>query len=399
MKILRVIVKDIRNFIKERTLLFLVFILSLVIASFSFCIYMASNMHMVNIVNSYRKISNTYFIANKKKENISHDKIHELETWFKQSNIPNITIKIYSEILTEEKESIEENAKENHTYNSTEKRYNIFIGTNNNKSTRRSFVGNVISERDLYEDTSYVMIDYNNVNAKRNPFILNNTINIGGKTYTVRAIDRIDITEMVIKHSNINNYEGDIINETEAYVIPINQFLKNYEIYGIEIKTSDNLENEQILKINNYIKSKFNDYYLYLPQKTEVVELRDVKEQIFIFSILIVLAQVNILALFTYWIDKNWRKYMIYRICGANRKKIYALVTCEAVIISIISTILGSVLYYIFTPALAKFNVTYILKIKDICLINMILVFFVLMIISIVAINISCVNPRYIERR
>ena len=51
MKILRVIVKDIRNFIKERTLLFLVFILSLVIASFSFCIYMASNMHMVNIVN------------------------------------------------------------------------------------------------------------------------------------------------------------------------------------------------------------------------------------------------------------------------------------------------------------------------------------------------------------
>lgn len=70
MKILRVIVKDIRNFIKERTLLFLVFILSLVIASFSFCIYMASNMHMVNIVNSYRKISNTYFIANKKKRTL-----------------------------------------------------------------------------------------------------------------------------------------------------------------------------------------------------------------------------------------------------------------------------------------------------------------------------------------
>ena len=60
---------------------------------------------------------------------------------------------------------------------------------------------------------------------------------------------------------------------------------------------------------------------------------------------------------------------------------------------------MGSIIYYLTTPLLKKIYISYVLNIKEMLLIQVIILLAVILNTTFKAIKISKVNPKYIERR
>lgn len=406
MNIFKIVYKDIKKFMMEKTILFVVLMISLIVTALAFCIFIANNMHMANIMNEYRNVSNKYTISNKKK--INKESVNKLNKWLEEKNYNDIKVNLYSDILLRDDVDVsifqsdgihlDSSKKDNNNDENFAIRmpYDIIIGMNNNVSSRESFIGKTMAEEDV---NNYIMIDINSEEASRDPFVLNNTIKIRNKDYIVKSIDRIDITPQMIDHCNVYNYNKGTLGYIEPVAVKMSDFMNNYDIYTMDLIVPNSLKKSQKEEIGTFIQENFKNDEISLPQRIEDVKLSDIQSDIIMFSVLVILALINILALFIYWIDKNWRKYIIYRICGANQKNIYKIIILEATVICIISIIIGVTIYYLITPLLAKMYTTYILALKDICLFQLIVVVLVIYITSIEAIKISKISPRYMERR
>lgn len=90
---------------------------------------------------------------------------------------------------------------------------------------------------------------------------------------------------------------------------------------------------------------------------------------------------------------------MIYRICGASSLNIYLIVIIEAILIGLLAITTGSIIYYLTTPLLNLIYISYVLDIKEMFLIQGIILLVILLNTSFKAAKISKVNPKYIERR
>lgn len=80
MNFCKIVFNDIKKFIIEQPILFSILMFSLIVTSFSFCIFIANRMHMANILNTYWNVTNGYAIGNKNE--IPKEKINNLEEWF-----------------------------------------------------------------------------------------------------------------------------------------------------------------------------------------------------------------------------------------------------------------------------------------------------------------------------
>ena len=404
-KNITIIFKDLKIFILQKTAVFIILMISLIATSYAFSFFIANSMHMAKIINEYRNPSTKYSIGSIK--SIDNSKIIKLEEWLMQNNLEDSIINLYSNIVTESIKSDIRNTNEIIQQNgdtisgsiNTEEhvKYNIIVGSNNNKSKRVSFTGKTISKDDIKNETNYVMLEYLDEKAHKNPFIINSEVEIRGNKYNVQAIDRIDISTNIINFCNTNSFKS--INNMTSAVIPISTFKKQYKTYAIDLKVSQNITNKKRNEMSNFLENNFDDCNITSPIRTEDVNIKDVRQNIILFTFLIILALINIIALFTYWINKNWRKYMIYRICGASSKKIYLLVVLEATIIALISTFLGSLIYYLSTPILKNIYINYVLSFVDIVFIQGIIIFIVFFITSFKALKMSKLSPKYMERR
>ena len=409
-KIIKIILKDLKTFALQKTVVLIILIISLIATSYSFSFFISNSMHMAKIVNEYRNPSTKYYIGNK--QGIKKEEIEKLVEWLKERELQDTIINVYSNIEKNyynyyniEINEIEENrtidgdsVSGNLTvFSDGHASYNIIVGSNNNQSKRVSFVGKTITKDDLDNKSNYVMIEYVDQNAHNTPFIINKEIEVRGKKYIVKAIDRIDITNEIIKYSNIENYKN--IQAITSVMIPISTFIDNYNIYAMDLKISDNLTITDRNMIAQFLKENFKSSEIQEPIRTEDVNMEDVSQNIILFTLLIILALINIIALFTYWIDKNWRTYMIYRICGASSLNIYLIVTIEAILIGLLAVITGSIIYYLTTPLLSLIYISYVLDIKEMLLIQGIILLIILLNTSLKAVKISKVNPKYIERR
>jgi len=147
------------------------------------------------------------------------------------------------------------------------------------------------------------------------------------------------------------------------------------------------------------IKDNFNENLIVKPVKTNTNNMENIKDKLIEYSVIILVALINIMALFSYWIDKNWRNYMIYKLCGARNSNIYFIIILEAISISVISSIVGILLYYITVPLLQKIYISYVLSIKEIICIQSIIVFLVFILTNINILQIFKRNSKYIGRR
>lgn len=243
------------------------------------------------------------------------------------------------------------------------------------------------------------MIDYLSNLAQEDIYILNKNININNHIYNVQAIDHINInTNKYIEKINPKKINIENINDIQIGIIADTTFYKeNYEIYGFEIITNigtpENIK-EEIIKL---INDNFSDSQIIIPTKmTE--SLSDINYYTIFYMFLMGIALVNIIALFRYWIDKNWRKYMIYRLCGATNFKIYKLIFVESIIICISTIIISICLYYSSIEILKLLKINYILNFSELLTISLIVLLFVMLNVHFIAKKISKVEVRYIGR-
>lgn len=411
MRILKIAYNDLKNFLFQRTFLFIALFLSLILTSFTFSVFISDRVQISKIINTVANATNKYFIGNK--DGINNEKIEKLETWLKENNISGYKINLYSDILLrndldtlvyqEEQISREElpegsisGIRVKKIDGIVEKPYNIIIGSNNNESAQISFIGKTINEDDIQNKSNYIMLDYNSSIAKKNLFVLNDSITIRNKEYIVKAINGINLTPEIFEYCNYSNYDASTIKNIDPVVIPITTFVNdNNMIFGLDIIVPDNMSIDKKDKFNNFIQENFIESTILEPQKAKNVQLSDVNKYIIIYSILIILVLINILALLIYWIDINWRKYMIYRICGASKSIIFKIILLEAFIIGIISIFIGNILYYI--KALL-FN-SMLLDLRDICIFQFIILILIMVLTSIEGVKILKRSPRYMERR
>lgn len=387
MNILKIVFNDVKNFICQKKYIFCVLIIGLIVASYSFSFFTAQSLHIIDLIDNHFGYSTKYYIGGKK-DTIDYEKFKFLNNWIKENNLDNSKINIYSEMFL-----IHEGEQHNDVC--------IVVGTNNTKSNRIDFVGETMTEKDLAEEKNYILIEYYSHIVEQDVFLINKEIEIQDKSYTVKAIDKIDVNKNVYSDCNTKGYYvNDYESRLSSVAIPYTTFIKNgYNIYAIEIIFEQPLNEEQQNSFNNLINEKFSMYSLVRPIKTDSNNISNIKGELIEYSIMILLALINIMALFNYWIDKNWRNYMIYKLCGAKNRSIYFIITLESLIITIFTSIIGILLYYITSPLLQKIYISYILSFKEIICIQSIIVFLVFFLTNINIIQIFRRNSKYIGRR
>ena len=369
MNLFKIAIKDLKEFLIQKKIIFLILFISLIISSYGFMFFTASNMNIAQLMNSYKGVTNNYYIY---KENLTQEEIKETISYFKEKNI-DITFRIYSKL--EKWQEVEELV----AHNETQKKqlYNLIIGSNKTEEETVDFVGEMMTQNDRDTNSDYIMIKSDGYFALNDMFILNKEISIRDKTYKVKALDQMNINFLkYLDYINTENFRIDNINDIEVGIIPDTTFFKdNYEIEGFEIITPINISNEEKVNISNFLESKFSGRVL-LPEK-EQTSLLDINYYTIFYIVLMVMALVNIMALFTYWINKNSRKYIIYRLCGANNLQLYFLIVIEAMLICITSLIISIVFYYISVPALKLLYIDYILNFFEILTIGIIILLLV----------------------
>lgn len=369
MNLFKIAIKDLKEFLIQKKIIFLILFISLIISSYGFMFFTASNMNIAQLMNSYKGVTNNYYIY---KDNLTQEEINETTNYFKEKNI-DITFRLYSKL--EKWQEVEELV----AHDKTQKKqlYNLIIGSNKTEEETVDFVGETMTQNDRDTNSDYIMIKSDGYFALNDMFILDKEISIRDKTYKVKALDQININFLkYLDYINTENFRIDNINDIEVGIIPDTTFFKdNYEIEGFEIITPINISDEEKVNISNFLESKFSGTVL-LPEKAQT-SLLDINYYTIFYIVLMVMALVNIMALFTYWINKNSRKYMIYRLCGANSLQLYFLIVIEAMLICITSLIISIVFYYISVPALKLLDIDYILNFFEILAIRIIILLLV----------------------
>lgn len=392
MNLLKIAMKDLKEFIVQKKIIFIILIISLIVSSYGFLFFTSLNMNIAQIMNSYKGISNSFFIS---KNSFTQKEIQETIEYIKKMNI-DITYHIFSNVQVGEKVQYTNISEKN----SKRQLYNLIIGSNKTNKATEEFVGRLMSQEDRNDCSNYIMIEDSSNRALNDMFILNKEITINNKKYVVRALDQININIFkYLEYINYDNISVMDVNDIEIGIIPDTTFYKeNYKILGLEIVIPTNISNENKIEIIKFLQNKFDNNTLILPQYTSN-SLWNINFYTILYIILMIMALVNIMALFTYWIDKNWRKYMIYRLCGANNLKIYCLIEIEAILIGVLSIIISIIAYYCSLPLLHILSINYILSLKEILIITAIILMLIYSNVHVITKNISKTEIRYLGRR
>ena len=389
MSILKIVFNDLKNFFLQKRYIFTILIISLIVASYSFSFFTAQSLHILELMEQHFHNSTKYYIGGNKNI-INLQQFDTLSNWIKENNLSNSKINIYSEMFLNASQKDDD-------YNHVQ----IIVGTNITNSKRLDFIGKVMDEKDLIKKSNYALIEYYSEIAVNDIFSLNKEIEIMGNSYKIRAIDKIDLNRHIYEDCNNNGfYINDYESILEPIAIPYTTFIENgYNIFAIEIIFEQPLNVEQQESLNKLLDEHFSQHLVIKPLMTNYNDINQIKGELIKYGIIIVLALINIIALFSYWIDKNWRKYMIYKLCGAKNITIYFIVVLEALIISIFTNILGIILYYITTPLLNKIYISYVLNLREIIYIQSIIILLTFILVNINVITIMRKNAKYLGRR
>lgn len=385
MKLIKIAMNDLKNFLYQKKYIFVILIIGLIVASYSFSFFTAQSLHIIDLIDNYFNYSTKYYISGNQNK-IDYKKINFIIDYLKENNLNNAKINIYSEMFL--------------INNSNDNEYNdiqIIVGTNNTKSNRIDFIGREITEEDISNKTNYVMIEYYSEIAKNDVFILNKDIEILGQTYNIKAIDKISLDKHIysdcnIKKQYVNDYESHLV----PIAIPYTTFMdKEYDIYAFEIIFEQSLNEEQKNNFEELLLKYFDTNAIVKPTEANNNKIYQIKGELIKYGLIILLALINILALFIYWIEKNWRKYTIYKLCGAKNIDIYFLIIIEAITISILTNLVGIILYYITVPLLQKIYISYVLSIKEILSIQSIITILVLILINVNIVQVFKRNQKF----
>ena len=194
MKLFELSIKDLKEFIIQKKMIFIILFFSIIVSFYGFFFFSSLNMNSAQLMNTYTGESSCFFVSG---EDITYQKINELLK--KIQNIKSdISYRVYS--------NVEYGKKIKNIKSGEEKQlYNLIIGTNKIIIDSNDFIGREITEEDRKNCTNYIMIDSLSEIATSDMLIYNKTININGKEYKVMAIDLLNI-----RINKYINYISDI---------------------------------------------------------------------------------------------------------------------------------------------------------------------------------------------
>ena len=395
MKKLKIIFKDIVEFIRQRKVIFIILIASLVISIYSFFFIISTAMNEVNSYNVSIGAKGRYYISNNA-ENIELEKIKRFIVYINEK-FPTSIYRVYSKpVLAENENQQKMDTYETHNHNITEN-YNVCIGTNRNNNVMKDYIGRLITKEDVEEKSRYILIGITDKLSMNNSFILNSEIQFCKHNYIVQGLDQINVNSQEYAEKSTLLDKGNTDYDIGFGYIPISTFFEdNFETVGFEIFLPNEINESAKREFEKNLGSSFKEYMIEMPTRTDNVNLADINSQVVIYSLFLLISMVNIIALFKYWIEKNWRKYMIYRICGATKKEIYIIIISESIIITFFSSLCAVILYYIMLNFFKSIGINYVLKINEIIAIIVLVILSVFANTHILAKKISNIEARYI---
>lgn len=138
-------------------------------------------------------------------------------------------------------------------------------------------------------------------------------------------------------HDNEDNGEEDSISlANESVIIPMNLFLRyglDTDIIRLEYSISENAE---VSQINEHLSSVFPTATIYKPTLPETEYSRDMVITIIRTFAIIILAYINIISLFIYWLIRQKRTHSLYMLCGARKCQIVNVIAVEWAILSVV---------------------------------------------------------------
>ena len=219
MNLLKIAMKDLKEFIVQKKIIFIILIISLIVSSYGFLFFTSLNMNIAQIMNSYKGISNSFFIS---KNSFTQKEIQETIEYIKKMNI-DITYHIFSNVQVGEKVQYTNISEKN----SKRQLYNLIIGSNKTNKATEEFVGRLMNQEDRNDCSNYIMIEDSSNRALNDMFILNKEITINNKKYVVRALDQININIFkYLEYINYDNISVMDVNDIEIGIIQILLFIK-----------------------------------------------------------------------------------------------------------------------------------------------------------------------------
>jgi ABC-type antimicrobial peptide transport system permease subunit len=113
----------------------------------------------------------------------------------------------------------------------------------------------------------------------------------------------------------------------------------------------------------DFLTSNFNKSF---PNEKLIVPLPGTKQyagDIYLTFLIIALGTglslVNIVAAFRFWVERNWKKYYTYKLCGASGLQIYSLIAFELLMISMVAFLVALLVYNLLIPQLMGKNYVY----------------------------------------
>ncbi len=121
----------------------------------------------------------------------------------------------------------------------------------------------------------------------------------------------------------------------------------DFVVYSITIQLTDDVTNEQILKISDTIKKEFSDIPIGMkePEPQPLLE-KQFNNMIYVVSIIIIgVILLNISRLYTYMLSKRKNTLMVFGLCGASKIRMFAIYFIEVVLTFAVSCIIGYLLF------------------------------------------------------
>lgn len=154
---------------------------------------------------------------------------------------------------------------------------------------------------------------------------------------------RLNDTEYII--SQIRETEQEEYNNCVR--LNLNDMDDNYIISTISILVSNDATQKQMGQILDMIKTEFGDITgnIQEPQPKPLME-KQFNNMIYVISfILMAVVLVNVSRIYTYLLNRRKHTLSVYLICGANKIKIYLICIAEILLITIAAILCGNLIF------------------------------------------------------
>ncbi|NLN86268.1 MAG: hypothetical protein GX133_01470 [Syntrophomonadaceae bacterium] len=215
-------------------------------------------------------------------------------------------------------------------------------------------VGNGFQDNNTIKNPVLVSNVFLNPNDLIN--ITNASFRIMGQEYKVIGAGEFGVNDKVKNAPEATNFGYP----TRQVIIPYSEFQEIApDCSMVNIRFEHPLSSEEERYLKSEFNCRFSNEVLTIPVSGVKKHSTDIYITLFIIALGMGLSLVNIIALFRYWIERNWKKYYTYKLCGASGIWIYGLITCELIIVSIASFFVALLIYDLILRRIMTDNFVY----------------------------------------